>query len=89
VLIYDSDRTNDHRWIDMVRDGEVYDVTIPAMFVLGREGYKIVGESEWILGCMRALLGGRAFNLHCQSTNEWFWGFVDTAVVLLTGDLHV
>lgn len=43
VLIYDSDRTNDHRWIDMVRDGEAYEVTIPTLFMLGREGFKIAG----------------------------------------------
>jgi hypothetical protein len=85
VLIYDSDRTNDHHWIDMVRDGEVYDVTIPAMFVLGREGYKIVGESEWILGCMRALLGGRAF---ITSQRTLGFGALST-LLLLTGDPHV
>ena len=42
AFIYDSDRTNDNRWVDMVRDQDSYEVTIPAMFVLGREGYKIV-----------------------------------------------
>eukprot|EP00035_Acanthoeca_spectabilis_P004182 m.99863 g.99863 ORF g.99863 m.99863 type:complete len:199 (+) comp12473_c0_seq1:460-1056(+) len=41
ALIYDSDRANDNRWVDMVRDQDGYDVTIPSMFVLGREGFKI------------------------------------------------
>mmetsp|Transcript_15266 Transcript_15266/g.39259 ORF Transcript_15266/g.39259 Transcript_15266/m.39259 type:complete len:211 (-) Transcript_15266:2116-2748(-) len=42
ALIYDSDRTNGERWVDMVRDQEGYIVTIPSMFVLGREGFKII-----------------------------------------------
>jgi hypothetical protein len=41
VLIYDSDRANDDKWVDMVQENEGYDVTIPSMFVLGREGHKI------------------------------------------------
>eukprot|EP00041_Stephanoeca_diplocostata_P006748 m.92896 g.92896 ORF g.92896 m.92896 type:complete len:149 (+) comp16526_c0_seq2:295-741(+) len=41
VMIYDSDENNDHRWIDMVRDGDGFDVVIPSMFVLGKEGWRI------------------------------------------------
>eukprot|EP00040_Diaphanoeca_grandis_P043331 m.267658 g.267658 ORF g.267658 m.267658 type:complete len:280 (+) comp74238_c0_seq1:102-941(+) len=42
VIIYDNDESNDHHWVDMVRDGDHYPVTIPALYMLGHDGWMIV-----------------------------------------------
>ena len=39
AIIYDSDPDNDERWVDMILDGSDFDVKIPTLFLLGRDGY--------------------------------------------------
>ena len=38
VVIYDNDEQNDGSFIDMIGDGSERDATIPAVFLLGRDG---------------------------------------------------
>lgn len=39
VIVFDSVETNDGRWIEMVRVEDDFFITIPAFFMLGRDGY--------------------------------------------------
>ncbi|XP_071949073.1 protease-associated domain-containing protein 1-like [Antedon mediterranea] len=41
TVIYDKDTSNDWQFIDMVEDGTERKVTIPAVFLLGRDGHNI------------------------------------------------
>lgn len=44
IMIYDNDDDNDHHFVEMVAEGESYEVHIPAMFVLGHDGWMITKE---------------------------------------------
>ena len=38
IVIYDNDETNDWTFIDMIGDGSERKTSIPAVFLLGRDG---------------------------------------------------
>ena len=38
IVIYDNDETNDWSFIDMIGDGSERTTSIPAVFLLGRDG---------------------------------------------------